>query len=161
MILNNEYNRQDVIASHIWKFSKRFYGLERLGLTIKDINSPRNGLLLVKAIEEKFDIKDVCFLYDPLKQMIFLKILNPGIFDIVVLPSPKTFREIDGSPLKFPKDRPPFRRILNLHALLSFRHAKAMGWSTVGPDEVVNNYFDLSDTASMPELLFNDEKNYR
>ncbi len=57
-----------VIASHIWKNCMHGVGMSKFGLTVQDSTSPRNGLLMLKVIEERFDIEDVCFLYDPFKK---------------------------------------------------------------------------------------------
>lgn len=152
MILDQPFPRDQVIASHIWKYSTRGRGLQKFGLTVKDETNPRNGLLLVKALEEAFDVKYICFLYNPITQKIFLKVLNPQLLDEVVVPSTKTFREIDGSHLCHPASKFPYRRLLNFHAVCSYKHAKEQGWSTIGDLDVVQSFFELSDGASMPEI---------
>jgi hypothetical protein len=62
MVLNKSFRRNDVIAFHIWKSSKRARGVQKFGLTILDADSPLNRLLLVKLIEERFDIKKYTYL---------------------------------------------------------------------------------------------------
>jgi hypothetical protein len=152
MVLNESFKRDEVIASHIWKYSKRGRGLQKFGLTVLDADNSRNGLLMVKSIEERFDIKDLCFLYDAFTQKIFLKVLNPDILTMRVLPSHKTFQEIDGYPLQYPSKNMPFKRLLNFHAKCSFKNAKERGWHTLPSDAVVNDYFNLSDLATMPSI---------
>ena len=49
---------------------------------------------MVKIIEEKFDIKHVCFLHDRFNRKIQLKAMNPAIMDVLVTPSNRTFREL-------------------------------------------------------------------
>jgi hypothetical protein len=127
-------------------------GMPKFGLTVQDSISPRNGLLMLKIIEERFDIKDVCFLYDPFKKKLTLKVLNPDIMDTVVVPSAKTFRMLDGALLRHPRDKFPYRRILNFHAKCAYRRARERQWNTVGNNEVVNDYFNLSEGGYMPEI---------
>lgn len=152
MILDEYFDRNVVIASHIWKNSMHGVGLPKFGLTVQDAMSPRNGFLMVKMIEERFDIKDVCFLYDPFRKKLTLKVLNPSIFDIVVDPSSKTFRQLDGALLRHPKGKFPFRRLLNFHAKCAYIRAKEQRWSTVGNDDVVADYFNLSEGGYMPQI---------
>ena len=76
------------------KSCKHAVGLQKFGLTVQDSISPRNSLLMVKIIEEKFDIKHVCFLYDRFNRKIQLKAMNPAIMDVLVTPSNRTFREL-------------------------------------------------------------------
>eukprot|EP00604_Paraphysomonas_vestita_P003331 CAMPEP_0174818550 /NCGR_PEP_ID=MMETSP1107-20130205/1279_1 /TAXON_ID=36770 /ORGANISM="Paraphysomonas vestita, Strain GFlagA" /LENGTH=53 /DNA_ID=CAMNT_0016030559 /DNA_START=612 /DNA_END=770 /DNA_ORIENTATION=+ len=44
-----------------------------------DIDHVRNGLLLLDPIEQAFDRKDICFLYDPLTNELIAKVLNPSL----------------------------------------------------------------------------------
>jgi len=74
--------------------------MSKFSLTVQDSTSPRNGLLMLKIIEERFDTKDVCFLYDPYKTKLTLKSLNPDIMNSVVVPSAKIFRMLDGALLR-------------------------------------------------------------
>lgn len=41
--------------------------LAKLGLERRDLHNTRNGLLLYNTIESQFDVKGLCFLYDPFK----------------------------------------------------------------------------------------------
>jgi hypothetical protein len=152
MILNRYFPSNVVIASHIWKNKMHGVGLSKFGLTVQDATSPRNGFLMLKMIEERFDIKDVCFLYDPFKGRLTLKVLNPDIMDIVVSPSTKTFRDLDGELLRHPSEKFPFRRILNFHAKCAYKRARERQWNTVGDDESVNDYFNLSEGGYIPEI---------
>jgi len=63
-----------VIASHIKKNCMHGVRMSKFGLTFQDSTSPRNGLLMLKIIEERFDIIDVYLLYDPFKKMLTLKV---------------------------------------------------------------------------------------
>jgi hypothetical protein len=152
MILDKYFPPDVVIASHIWKNCMHGVGMPKFGLTGQDSTSPRNGLLMLKIIEERFDIKDVCFLYNPFLKKLTLKVLNPDIMDTVVVPSAKTFRMLDGALLRHPRDKFPYRRILNFHAKCAYRRARERQWNTVGNNEVVSDYFNLSEGGYMPEV---------
>ncbi len=84
--------RGQVIASHIWKQSKHGVGLPKFGLQRQDSMSPRNGLLLLRDIELKFDVKEVCFVYDAFKGSFVIHVLNPALLPMEIAHSNgKTF----------------------------------------------------------------------
>jgi len=154
MVTDLACKRELVIGSHIWKHSKRGRGMFKFGLAVADCVSPRNGLLLLKDIEMEFDIKGVCFLYDAFKQKLVLKVLNPSLLPKTITNTTLTFADVDGNILHHPAKHLPFRRILNWHARCSYKHAQEQGWTTVGPGDVVKDYFDLSETASIPDTTW-------
>jgi len=153
MVLNKFLPRAFVRASHIWKRSTNGLDLDEFGLRPTDVHSCRNGLLLCEPIEQAFDVKDVCFLYDPFQQYIYLKVLNPSLLDNDVS-SREKFKDLDGKRLLYPEGNIPFRRLLNWHAKLSYANAQACGW--IPNDEVIQNYFQLSEVASLPEVDVNE-----
>ena len=53
---------QNIIAAHIFKFC--WAAFSRLCLDIHDINDPRNGLLIRKAVEDAFDTSALCFVFE-------------------------------------------------------------------------------------------------
>jgi hypothetical protein len=145
-------NRELVIASHIWKQSKHGVGLPKFGLQRQDATSPRNGLLLLRDIELKFDVKEVCFVYDALRAIFLIKVLNPALLILNIAHSDgKTFKSINGKALHLPKDAIPFRRLLSFHAKCSFLAAKEKGWITEEEYNLFEPYHDLSDSASVRE----------
>lgn len=80
MVLNHPFQYTKVRASHIYKHAFP-QNLEAFGIDRTEVNSPRNGLLLAQPIEQHFDVKHLCFLYDPMTQQLRLRILNPALFE--------------------------------------------------------------------------------
>ncbi|KAJ1434296.1 hypothetical protein B484DRAFT_446745 [Ochromonadaceae sp. CCMP2298] len=154
MVTDLACKKEYVIGSHIWKHCKQGRGMVKFGLAVTDCLSPRNGLLLMKDIEMEFDIKGVCFLYDVFKQKLILKVLNPILLPKIITNTALTFADVDGKILHHPTNHLPFRRILNWHARCSYKYAQEQGWSTVTADENVADYFELSETASIPETTW-------
>ncbi len=61
------------------------------------------------------------------------------------------FSDIDGHKLHYPDDdHIPFRRILNFHAKMSFRHAINHKW--IPNDSSFTDYFNMSIDASIPDF---------
>eukprot|EP01119_Soliformovum_irregulare_P012165 TRINITY_DN3147_c0_g1_i3.p1 TRINITY_DN3147_c0_g1~~TRINITY_DN3147_c0_g1_i3.p1 ORF type:complete len:522 (-),score=57.00 TRINITY_DN3147_c0_g1_i3:61-1626(-) len=135
MITNKFHNRHFVRAAHIWMAHTGGKGLEKFGLSTNDLNHVRNGLLLCKPIEKAFDRKNVCFLWDPFKQALFLHVVNEKLLKVVVHDG-TTFADINGAQLQLPANVWPFRRILNWHARCTF-HA----WQL--PLDILFDYVDL------------------
>lgn len=150
MVTDLACNREHVIGCHIWKHSMRGRGMLKFGLAPADSVSPRNGLLMMKDIELEFDIKGVCFLYNAFQQKLILKVLNPILLPKTITNTTLTFADVDGKILHHPATHLPFRRILNWHARCAYKHAQEQSWSTVGADMAVEDYFELSETASIP-----------
>lgn len=154
MVTNEWHKRSKVIGGHLWMSKTRGKGLLKFGLGFSDLLSPRNGLLMLEPIEDAFDIKYLCFLYNPLggenSQNFVVKVLNPNIKDQVITGTTKRFRDIDGAILQHPKDCFPFRRILSFHAKCAYKLAKSRSWITNEVFESFGDYFDLSETASNP-----------
>ncbi len=157
MILNDFFPRQLVIASHIWKYCTRGRGLEEFGLNEEDLNSPRNGILMCKEIEQAFDTKRLCFLVNKIcSEALVVKVLDPALLDPatspVVIPGYSTvkFCDIDGLPLRHPVGNLPFRRILNFHAKRSFQTAIKKKW--LAADSRIDDYFEMSIGSSLPDF---------
>jgi len=149
MVLNRLYPRKQVKASHIFKFSTHGVGLDDFGLKPEDVRSPRNGLLLAEDLENAFDNRDVCFIYNPIKKQIQVFVLNPEIKDRIVSPSTSlTFKDIDGHPLHCKKM--PFRRLLAWHAELALEHALARGWIDSVDKQGYETLLELSEDAHFP-----------
>jgi len=157
MILNRSIQRDQVIASHIWKFATHGEGLEEFGLDKSDVSSPRNGLLLAKPIENAFDSKQVCFCYDPFNKKLKLEVLDPSIMEAVVYAQTK-FKDINGHYLHHPQDCNPFRRILSWHAKLAFELAKNRNWIDENKFKLFVDFADLSTGASIPDFGDNQEE---
>jgi hypothetical protein len=152
-MMTNEWHRRDhVIAEHIWKHKMHGNGLHKFNLERKDAGSPRNGILMLKDIEDAFTVKHVCIVYNSLRRVFKIKVLNPNIFDTVINHSTKTFRDIHDTKLCHPKKKFPFRRLLSFHARCAHKVAREKGWITDVEESLFRPFHDLSDTASVPAL---------
>lgn len=154
MVLNRSYPRNQVRATHIWKASTFGDGLTEFGLKKEDVSSPQNGLLLAEGIEQAFNNKEVCFVWNPLQQHLQLLVLNPDLMNQCVFPSrSKTFRDIHNSRLHHPPGKLPFRRLISWHASRSYQYARNRNWIDDEAFEQFNDFSDLSENASNPEFL--------
>ena len=82
MITGVEFPTAVVIASHLFKFSWAEHCGQRLDF--KDINDPRNGLLMLKPFEHAFDAGHLCFQYDVADGGFKLKILYPKLKEMTI-----------------------------------------------------------------------------
>ena len=158
MVLNKSYPSKQVIAFHIWKSATNGKGMDEFGLKAKDLHSERNGLLLASAIEQAFDVKRVCFQYNPLNKQLILVVLDPSLLPTLVTPSTtSTFQSISGRCLQHPNGNYPFRRILGWHAKMSYEHAFEQGWIDQATFEQFQDHQKLSN-PSLPDDDWNDEE---
>ena len=81
MVSDGVFPQPVVIASHIWKYSTRGIGLDEFGLTLADLDSWRNGLLLASEIEKAFDKKRVAFSYNLLEDKFTFHVLDRSLLD--------------------------------------------------------------------------------
>ena len=152
MLLDKPLPRDQVRAAHIWKFCTQGEGLGAFGLVKTDLSNPRNGMLLCVPIEEAFDIKRVCFIYDPMQQALILHVLDPDLLNKRVDPTgthPETFADLHGKPLHFPAGANntfagPYRRILGFHARVSFERAVRAKWITEAQYQQFQDYLTRS-----------------
>jgi len=145
MVLNKPLVKSKVIASHLWKHAEA-KRISILGLDEDDINDSRNGLLLAKIIEEAFDIKHVCFLYNPIQQTFTFRVLNPDLLTKrIYTPDPKiqgdhnypdTFASLNNQPLHLPNGVFPYKRVLGFHARCAFKFARRALWITDAEHQV-------------------------
>lgn len=159
MVLNTYFYRGVVRASHIWKYCTNGTGLSEFGLRYSDLHSYRNGLLLYTTIEQAFDRKELCIIYDPFQGKLILKVLNKGddgIMESMILDKNDQalyknytkFKDIDGKPLCLPNNVYPFRRLLNWHARCAHEYAKTKKW--IPESTSFDDFFYLSDLVSLP-----------
>lgn len=165
MVLDQPLRHGDhVKASHIWKSATRGRGLEMFNLSPDALNDYRNGLLIAAGIEEAFDSKRLCFVYDITTKRILVHVLDPALLvDPTTLQGPARdavmasrhlnipFREIHGRPLLHPPNKSPFHRILSFHAKCSFYQAKLSKWITDEQYDEFRDYWRLSDGATNPD----------
>jgi hypothetical protein len=145
MLLNKSLPKNEVIAFHIYKHAFPTH-LDAFGIDQAEINNPRNGLLLAKKIEEAFDVKHVCFLYNPITQQFTFRVLNPALLHpnppIQIHPNyPDTFDTLNNQLLQLPQvpavhpNLPvplifPWKRLLGFHARCCYRFARQLQWIT-------------------------------
>ena len=156
MVLGRRFRRDTVRAAHIWKFCTQGRGLEAFGLEETDLSSPRNGLLVADAIEQAFDIKRLCFLWNPFTKRLVVHLLDPLLKAQMVVPSEELFADIHGKPLLTPESRYPFRRLLAFHARASFNRALRAKWITDDEFKQFHDFLRLSEGAVDPARELED-----
>lgn len=160
MVLDKSFIWGDVCAAHIWKFCTEGAGLEWFGLQSTDLSNPRNGLLLCKPIEEAFDTKRICFVYNPISQQFILKVLDPALHSAYIFintPSrPETYSSIHDKPLQCPQGRMPYRRLLGFHARRCYEKALRSKWITEADYSSFKDYLSVSDGATDPLKAFDN-----
>ena len=110
----------NVIAGHIWmRAANRDDVTVLFDLPPEAVNSPRNGLLLYKPIEQMFDELRVCFYWDFMAERIKFHVLDKNLLGEIVL-GDTTYGDLEGRPLCHPPGKMPYRRILSFHALRAF-----------------------------------------
>ena len=120
--------KDTVIAAHIWKAETRGKFLDEFDLGEEDVNNVRNGMFVTKGIEKAFDNQQVCFLYNTLKEKLYLWVADSRILSDKIEGSnpPKTFADVHQKPLCCPDgNHMPFRRLLAWHARLTLELRKA------------------------------------
>jgi len=157
MVVNKFFPREQVIAGHLWKRATEGQALDEFGLESDDVDSSRNGLLLMADLEKAFDRKDLCFIYHPTKQQICLFLLNPGLKDTVISNTTLTFGEVDGAPLQ--GINRPFRRILAWHAKCAIHRAfRVKKWIDRIDSQGYETLLELSEGACFPkDAYFQDD----
>ena len=153
--------------AHLVKHS-RPHLMAMYGLSPLDIDNPRNGILMLDAIEKVFDSLDVCFLYNHMNQELTFKVLNPELRRKRILPSSsnelRTFENIDGSPLQVAvAEAKPYHRILFTQA--KFAYSRAISFNWIANTEILNTYFNISEAGlDEPECIRNltwEQMNYQ
>jgi len=150
MLTGNFYPCPEVRASHIIKRSTYGDTMHLYGLS-PNVDNVRNGLLLLEPIEQAFDRKDICFLYDAMSNQLVAKVLNPSLMTELMPKSqprgatyPMTYGSIDGLVLQLPSASTfPYRRALSMHAKFAFSRALYMEW--IAESTPLDSYFNISD----------------
>jgi hypothetical protein len=153
-MMTGEWHRRDlIIAEHIWKHKMHGKGLHAFRLEVKDTSSPRNGILMLKDVEDQFTVKKVCIVYNAVTEVFTIKVLDPSILDRTITDSKKKFRDIHDRQLWHPSNkRIPFRRLMSFHARCAYKFAREKGWISVDEERLFEPYHDLSDGASSPSI---------
>ena len=151
MILDEVFQRDVVKAAHLWKDCTHGEGLELFGLTHLDVGSPRNGLLLYKTIEEAFDNKRLCFLWNPLQKVLTLHLLDPELRH-ETFHEHRSFEALEGKALQYPQGNMPYRRILGFHAKVAFDYALRQNWITPEVHQQFQDFTTVSEGATAPRV---------
>jgi hypothetical protein len=137
---------KNVIGAHIWPLHAFPGRMVELGLHHAAVHHARNGLFLTCGIEKAFDKLQVTFLLD--KEGGFrLRVLDNKLAQVSFINysgnqdkskwgssvSTTNFKAIDGDELVFPANKPPYRRLLWLHAHWALRHMLTMQWEPIDP----------------------------
>jgi hypothetical protein len=151
MVTNAFYPRYEVRASHIIKRSTDGDTMHMYGLA-PHVDHPRNGLLLLEPIEQAFDRKDLCFLYNAITNQLVVKVLDPSLIPEHMPKSqsrgetyPMTYGSIDGLVLQLPSATFPYRRALSMHAKFAFSRALHFTW--IADSATLDSYFNVSDNG--------------
>lgn len=115
----NEEAQDKIIAAHIWKASTRRKGLEDCWRHASHVNSARNGLFLTKGVEDAFEKKQVCFVYNVLESRLFLWVADCARMSETILGSTRKFSDVHQKPLPCSPNHLPFRRLVAWHARLT------------------------------------------
>ena len=154
-------SNRHVVAAHIIPARSPDAHFEEVGLTPADKNDPKNGLMLVKGIEEAFDMKRACFLPHPIHGgvLVFTVLDKVGLATTPLFPSyngrggkvvvaTKMVGGFDNVPLNVERGM-LWTRSLSRHAYFAFRTAKKKGW--IGADSHMPKDFGTPDSA--PKFL--------
>jgi hypothetical protein len=114
-----------VLNAHIWPDHNKS-NLVLVDLKPSDIDNPKNILRLHCGIERYFDHKQLTF--TQAGGEFHLKVLDPNIKTEVLEGTNVALNDVDGSPLIFPNDHMPWRRLLATHSIIAHRHARNNGW---------------------------------
>lgn len=150
MVSNQVFPQPVVIASHIWKHCTGGSGLAEFGLSVADLDSPRNGLLLAAEIETAFDNKRVAFSFNLLTDEFMFHVLDCSLLEkpIVNFHDKKTatslsgyarpttiplFKDLDNTLMRWLPSASPFRRLLAWHyAVATTTAAQRTSWHKPG-----------------------------
>jgi len=157
MLTGNFYPRPEVRASHIIKRSTDGDTMHLYGLP-PNVDHVRNGLLLLEPIEQAFDRKDICFLYNAISNQLVAKVLNPSLMTELMHKSqprgttyPMTYGSVDGLVLQLPSATTfPYRRALSMHAKFAFSRALHLNW--IADSATLDSYFNVSDNGLQEPL---------
>jgi hypothetical protein len=120
---------KDVTAAHIWPARARSSLASLFGLSLEDLNSYRNGILMASSLEKQFDAQRVAFSYDFIHDMFSFHVLDPTLKN----QNPKglietTFGCLEGRQLQHPPGKMPFRRLLVWHYASALKKGTSAGY---------------------------------
>jgi len=118
----------NITAAHIWPARSRNSLAALFSLTLADLDSYRNGILMVASLERQFDSQRVAFSYDVLHDAFHFHVLDrrlnretpTGLENMM-------FADLENKTLLHPAGKMPFRRLLVWHYACSLHKAKLAG----------------------------------
>ena len=152
MVTNEWHASSKYTACQLWKCTRQ--DMIQLSLCKDDLVSPRNGIVVLHHIAQKYYMKELCLVYDALACVFIVRILNPAILDTPITHSKLRFGDIHGKILQHPPDRIPFRRLLAYHARQAYQHAVDCRWISVQEEGDTRSCFELAEKASVAEFEF-------
>lgn len=165
-VTGTSFESKYMVGGHIWPRHKPS-GLKKFGLNPAQIDSPRNGLVLLKSVEEAFDQKRFCFVYN--MNGFAVKVLDPQLSDedvalknihnrkiegvVQYLGRNLVYKDLDTKNLDLPApvdgvQAVPFRRLLSEHATQALAAAVRSGWIAQAESDEFVGYNDLSGAVS-------------
>jgi hypothetical protein len=160
-----------VIAAHIWPAQARSPIVGRwFGLDLSALDSYRNGILMCKSLEEKFDELRIAFRYMEDSDTFVLVVLDQRLRGrrqlvpelVEANAKDASFAALHNRPMTIPPGSigVPFRRLLIYHYSTALEHARVKGWvlpaamPTVPPEnaEVVRWLSGRSPQAKWPGI---------
>jgi len=115
-------------AAHIWPARARNSLATLFSLTLADLNSYRNGILMAASLEKQFDAQRIAFSYDVLHDAFKLHVLDPRLKRQTPKNLDMTFERLENKVLQHPPGKLPFRRLLAWHYASALRKARSAGW---------------------------------
>lgn len=115
-------------AAHIWPARARDSLASLFSLTLADLDSYRNGILMMASLEQQFDRQRVAFSYDLLHDKFIFHVLDRRLNRETVRGTTVTFGSLESRELLHPPGMVPFRRLLVWHYAGALRKAKSSGW---------------------------------
>lgn len=95
---------------------------------MSDLDSYRNGILMVEALETQFDKKRVAFSYEVLHDALIFHIIDPKLTHQKIHKLDIAFGSLENTVLVHPPGKMPFRRLIAWHYAAALEQARAKGW---------------------------------
>jgi len=118
-------------AAHIWPARARDSLASLFSLTLADLDSYRNGILMTASLEKQFDARRVAFSYNVLHDAFYFHVLDSRLNKQTPKGLPMTFEALENKRLTHPAGKMPFRRLLVWHYASALNKATSAGWLDV------------------------------
>jgi len=128
MVSGSVLESSAVTAAHIWPARARSSLATMFALSLADLNSYRNGILMAASLEKQFDAQRVAFSYDFLHDSFRFHVLDRRLLKQKPKDLSMTFGELENKVLRHPPGKMPFRRLLVWHYASALMKAKSANW---------------------------------